>query len=186
MELQIIRNMIHEIRSVYVMLDFDLASMYQVETRRLNEAVKRNIERFPHDFMFQLTQEEASNLISQFATSSWGGTRKLPYVFTQEGVAMLSGILRSPKAIEVNISIMRAFVSMRQFLLNNISRIEEISELRHRVKLLEEYSEETIKAINDLSEDTGNHLDDIYLALAELAEKRKSQNISRNPIGFKV
>ena len=186
MELQIIRNMIHEIRSVYVMSDFDLASMYQVETRRLNEAVKRNIERFPHDFMFQLTQEEASNLMSQFATSSWGGTRKLPYVFTQEGVAMLSGILRSPKAIEVNISIMRAFVSMRQFLLNNISRIEEISELRHRVKLLEEYSEETIKSINDLSEDTGNQLDDIYFALAELAEKRKlEEHKTRKLIGFR-
>jgi len=168
------------------MLDFDLASMYQVETRRLNESVKRNIERFPHDFMFQLTLNEASNLMSQIATSSWGGTRKLPHVFTQEGVAMLSGILRSPKAIEVNISIMRAFVSMRQFLLNNISRIEEISELQHRVKLLEEYSEETIKAFNDLSEDTENHLDDIYLALAELAKKRKlEEHKTRNPIGFK-
>ena len=186
MELQVIRNMIHEIRGVYVMLDFDLASMYQVETRRLNESVKRNIERFPHDFMFQLTLNEASNLMSQIATSSWGGTRKLPHVFTQEGVAMLSGILRSPKAIEVNISIMRAFVSMRQFLLNNISRIEEISELQHRVKLLEEYSEETIKVINDLSEDTENHLDDIYLALAELAKKRKlEEHKTRNPIGFK-
>jgi len=168
------------------MLDSDLASMYQVETRRLNEAVKRNIERFPHDFMFQLTQEEAFNLISQFATSSWGGTRKLPYVFTQEGVAMLSGILRSPKAIEVNISIMRAFVSMRQFLLNNISQIKDISELQHRVELLEEYNEETMQAINDLSEDTGNHLDDIYLALAELAEKRKlDEHKNRKPIGFR-
>ena len=81
MELQTIRSMIHEIRGVHVLLDSDLASMYQVETRRLNESVKRNIERFPDDFMFQLTLDEASNLMSQFATSSWGGTRKLPYVF---------------------------------------------------------------------------------------------------------
>jgi len=177
--------MIHEIRGVYVMLDSDLASMYQVETRRLNESVKRNIERFPVDFMFQLTLDEASNLMSQFATSSWGGMRKLPYVFTQEGVAMLSGILRSTKAIEVNISIMRAFVSMRQFLLNNISQIKDISELQYRVKLLEEYNEETMQAINDLSEDTGNHLDDIYIALSELAGKKKHENKPRNPIGFR-
>jgi hypothetical protein len=185
MELQVIQNKIHEIHGVFVMLDSDLASMYEVETYRLNESVKRNIARFPDDFMFQLTQEEASNLISQFAISSWGGVRKLPYAFTQEGVAMLSGILRSPKAIEVNISIMRAFVSMRQFLLNNISQIKEISELHDRVQLLEEYNEETMKAINDLSENTGNHLDDIYIALAELAEKRKDEDKPRNPIGFR-
>ena len=185
MELQVIQSKIFEIRGIKVMLDFDLAIMYGVETRRLNESVKRNIERFPSDFMFQLTAEESSNLMSQIATSSWGGARKLPYAFTQEGIAMLSGILRSPQAIEVNISIMRAFVVMRQFLLNNKSYIKEIDDLRTRVKLLEEYSEETMKAINDLSEDSSNSFDDIYVALAEMAEQKKLENKPRNPIGYR-
>ena len=185
MELQVIQSKIFEIRDVKVMLDFDLAAMYEVETRRLNESVKRNIDRFPSDFMFQLTTAEVSNLMSQIATSSWGGTRKLPYAFTQEGVAMLSGTLRSPKAVEVNISIMRAFVVMRQFLLNNVSHLKEITELRSRVKLLEEYSEETMKAINDLSEDTRNNFADIYIALAEMVEQKKNEEKPRNPIGYR-
>ena len=96
------------------MLDFDLAMLYQTETRRINEAVKRNIRRFPDDFMFQLTAPEFSNLMSQFAISSWGGTRKLPYAFTEHGVAMLSGLLHSEVAIYANIAIMRAFVAMRE------------------------------------------------------------------------
>ena len=97
------------------MLDFDLAEMYQVQTGRLNEAVKRNSKRFPLDFMFQLTIEEWQNLMSQIATSSWGGTRKLPYAFTEQGVAILSGLLNSDIAIETNICIMRAFVVLRQY-----------------------------------------------------------------------
>jgi len=95
MELQIIQNKIYEIRGLRVMLDFDLAEMYGVETRVLNQAVKRNIKRFPSDFMFQLTTIEFENLISQFVTSSWGGVRKLPYAFTEHGVTMLASILRS-------------------------------------------------------------------------------------------
>lgn len=101
------------------MLDSDLAELYQVSTSRLNEQVKRNIERFPSDFMFQLTQEEWNNLISQFATSSWGGRRKLPYVFTEHGVAGLSGVLRSEIATQVHIEIMRAFVNMRKYIATN-------------------------------------------------------------------
>lgn len=118
-----IESLIHIIRGQQVMLDSDLAMLYGVETRTLNQAVKRNINRFPEDFMFQLTQEEAShsksqfvtlnnivdNLKSQFVTSSWGGTRKRPYVFTRNGIAMLSSVLRSDTAVEVNIRIMRAF-----------------------------------------------------------------------------
>ena len=103
------------------MLDRDLAELYGVETKRLNEQVKRNIERFPEDFMFQLTPNEFDNLKSQFATSSWGGVRKLPYAFTEQGVAMLSGVWKSSTAVEANIRIMRAFVSMRHFMVNNVA-----------------------------------------------------------------
>lgn len=100
------------------MLDFDLANMYGVETRALNQSVKRNIERFPEDFMFQLTKEELDVLKSQIVTSSWGGMRKLPYAFTEMGVAMLSSVLRSPLAIQVNIGIMRAFTEFAEWLLH--------------------------------------------------------------------
>ena len=119
------------------MLDFDLAEMYQAETKNLNKAVKRNKERFPEDFMFQLTSEEMANLRFQIGTSSWGGTRYLPFAFTEQGVAMLSGILRSPQAVEVNINIMRAFVHMRQYLLSHVSR-QELDELKQRIEYLEE------------------------------------------------
>ena len=102
-ELMQIQNMIYEIRGYKVMLDSDLATLYEVETRTLNQAVKRNIDRFPNDFMFQLTKDEFKNLKSQIVTSSWGGARKLPYAFTEQGVAMLSGVLKSKKAIEANI-----------------------------------------------------------------------------------
>ena len=130
-----IENMIFNIRGVQVMIDSDIAALYGIETRALNQAVKRNIDRFPTDFMFQLTKSEFENLKSQFVTSSsshlisqfvtssakgadsdWGGVRKLPYAFTENGIAMLSGVLRSQTAIEVNIRIMRAFTAMRHFL----------------------------------------------------------------------
>ncbi len=109
-----IQTMIYQIRGKSVMFDSDLATLYKVDTKRLNEAVKRNIKRFPGDFMFQLTKNEADHLRSQFATSSYGGRRYLPCVFTEQGVAMLSGILHSDIAIEININIMRAFVAMRR------------------------------------------------------------------------
>ena len=102
------------------MLDADLAKLYGVSTKRLNEAIRRNAARFPEDFMFQMNEEEADNLMSQFATSkSWGGRRYLPYVFTEQGVAMLSSVLNSEQAIQVNIAIMRAFVRMRQLLVSH-------------------------------------------------------------------
>lgn len=110
-----IKNLIYHIRGKAVMLDSDLANLYQVPTSRLNEAVKRNIRRFPEDFMFQLTKEEFKNLMSQIAISSpHGGRRKLPLMFTEQGVAMLSGVLNSEIAIDVNINIMRAFVQLRR------------------------------------------------------------------------
>jgi hypothetical protein len=117
MELELIKRSILEIRGKKVILDFELAKMYQTETKRLKESVRRNIKRFPDDFMFELTPDEWENLRSQFATSSWGGQRYLPFAFTEQGVAMLSSVLNSEIAIEVNINIMRAFVLMRQFAL---------------------------------------------------------------------
>jgi len=110
---EIIVNKIYMIRGMKVMLDRDLASMYEVETKMFNRQVKRNIERFPDDFMFQLTKEEFDNLRFQFGTSSWGGTRYLPNAFTEQGIAMLSGIINSAKAIAMNITIMRPFVAIR-------------------------------------------------------------------------
>ena len=121
-----VESLIQVIRGQQVMLDRDLAELYGVETRRLNEQVKRNIERFPEDFMFQLPPNEFDNLKSQFATSSWGGVRKLPYAFTEQGVAMLSGVLKSPTAVEANIRIMRAFVSMRHFMVNNVAFFQRL------------------------------------------------------------
>ncbi len=108
--------MIYEIRGCQVMLDEDLAEIYQVETRRLNEAVKRNINRFPPEFMFQLTQTEYDNLMSQFATSSWGGRRKLPFAFTEHGVIMLSSVLNSKIATQINIAVVKAFIGMRRYI----------------------------------------------------------------------
>ena len=182
MEIAVIQNKIYEIRGQKVMLDKDLAELYQVEVRGLNQSVKRNIKRFPPDFMFQLSEDEWGNLKSQFVTSSWGGTRKLPFAFTEQGLAMLSGILNSDIAISVNISIMRAFVAIRKAL-PQVNTNKELEELKQRVKELEESSEDTLSAINDLSEDTRRELDDIYLALTELAEKKKKQP-ERNKIGY--
>lgn len=115
------------------MLDKDLAELYDVETKNLNKAVKRNFDRFPDDFMFQLTEEEFQNLKFQFGTSSWGGTRKLPYVFTEQGVAMLSSVLNSQRAIQVNIQIIRIFTKMRQYLLTHKDILLKIEKLERKV-----------------------------------------------------
>ena len=123
-----VESLIQVIRGQQVMLDRDLAELYGVETRRLNEQVKRNIERFPEDFMFQLTKEEFENWKSQFATSNSivMGARKRPYAFTEQGVAILSGVLKSSTAVEANIRIMRAFVSMRHFMVNNVAFFQRL------------------------------------------------------------
>jgi uncharacterized protein YeeX (DUF496 family) len=170
------------------MLDFDLALLYCIETRVLKQAVKRNLNRFPNDFMFVLTKKETNSLliigVSQAVIPpeyNFGVT--LPMAFTEQGVAMLSGILRSPKAVEVNISIMRAFVQMRQFLVQNREIIFSIDELRQRLKQLEQSGEETLTAINDLSEDTRRELDDIYIALSEMTKTKKELE-KPNRIGF--
>ncbi|HEX7584490.1 MAG TPA: ORF6N domain-containing protein [Prolixibacteraceae bacterium] len=162
MELQIIQNKIYEIRSMRVMLDFDLAEMYETETKRLKEAVRRNLNRFPADFMFELNAEEWQNLRTQFATSSWGGIRYQPFAFTEQGVAMLASILNSPKAIEINISIVRAFIALRQYALG--------------------YAELNQKLENFMIE-TNMQFNDIYQALTEMADKKEIEK-SRNPIGY--
>ena len=185
MEIAVIQNKIYEIRGQKVMIDRDLAEMYGVQTKALNQAVKRNIERFPEDFMFQLTTEETQNWKSQIVTTNSikMGLRRNPYAFTELGVAMLSSVLTSKIAIQVNIGIMRAFVAVRQYLLSANNPTQEIEELKQRVKELEESSEDTLAAINDLSEDTRKELDDIYLALTELAEKKKKLP-NCNKIGY--
>jgi len=130
---------IYLIRGLKVMLDRDIAELYGVETRVLNQAVRRNIKRFPCDFMFQLTKDEFDNLISQFVTSSWGGARKMPTAFTEHGVAMLSSVLNSKRAIEVNIQIIRAFNHLRKViisnkdLINKIKQLEEIFDIKLQV-----------------------------------------------------
>lgn len=131
---EIITNKIYLIRGKKVMLDEDLADLYDVETRRLNEQVKRNIARFPEDFMFQLSEEEFKNLKSQFEISKWGGRRKLPNAFSEQGVAMLSGVLNSERAINVNIQIMRVFTKIREFLIDNLSVRLEIEEIKKKLE----------------------------------------------------
>ncbi|WP_192348107.1 ORF6N domain-containing protein [Algoriphagus sp. Y33] len=157
-------QLIHKIRQQKVMLDSDLAEMYGVETKRLNEQVKRSIDRFPEDFMFQLSSEEWENLRSQIATSSWGGRRSLPYVFTEQGVAMLSSVLNSPRAIQVNISIIRIFVKIREWALN-------YSELQDK-----------IQALQDAESNQNEHINHIYQMMEELLKPNLGK---RKQIGFK-
>lgn len=129
-----IMNKIHVIRNHKVMLDFDLAEMYGVETKRLNEQLKRNLKRFPKDFMFTLSEKETQHLRSQNATSSWGGNRRKPNAFTEQGVAMLSSILNSETAIEVNISIIRVFTKLRSFTLTQKDILIQLVKLEKEVK----------------------------------------------------
>lgn len=169
------------------MLDFELAQLYSTNTSQLKRAVRRNIERFPSDFMFELTKEEANMLLSsgvfQNGTPQYNFSAYPPFAFTEQGVAMLSTVLKSETALKVNISIMRAFVQMRQFLLQNKDILQTIDELRRKIIELEENNENTLSAINDLSEDTRHEIDDIYMALAEMAKSEKTSE-KRNPIGF--
>ena len=185
-ELQPIQNKIYEIRGQRVMLDRDLAAIYQVATKVLNQAVKRNIKRFPPDFMFQLTRQEFTNLKSQLVTSNWGGTRTMPYAFTEQGVAMLSGLLNSDIAINANIAIMRAFVAMRNYITTTTTITAEIAEMRAKLALLERNDEDNAEAINDLSEDVRKELDDIYAAIAALSVKVPQAQQPRRPIGYRT
>ena len=137
---EIIENKIFLIREKKVMLDMDLAKLYGVETRTLNQAVKRNLYRFPAEFMFQLSKDEFENLKSHFVISSWGGIRKSPYVFTEYGVAMLSSVLNSEKAIQVNIQIIKTFVRLREIIISN-------KELRQKIEGMEKKNEQRFKEL---------------------------------------
>lgn len=191
MELQQpIQSKIYEIRGQRVMLDFDLAELYQVETRALKQAVRRNIERFPEDFMFEITEPEynylKNSLTSQIVISNErGGRRYMPFAFTEQGVAMLSSVLRSRTAIQVNIAIMRAFVAMRNYITTTTTVTAELSEIRARLALLERADENNAEAVNDLSEDMRKELDNIYEAIAALSVRIPEVKKPREPIGFK-
>ncbi|MFI3240627.1 MAG: ORF6N domain-containing protein [Bacteroidales bacterium] len=180
-QIAIIQNKIYEIRGQKVMLDRDLAQMYGVTTSNLNKAVKRNFKRFPADFMFQLTPDEF--LIFQNGTSSWGGNRKLPYAFTEQGLAMLSGILNSDIAINVNIAIMRAFVAIRHAL--PATPADKVAELQAEITGLKEYIEEVFTDYNDINDDTRMQLELINETLAELKSEKAEHNKPRNPVGYK-
>ena len=186
-DITVIQNKIYEIRGQRVMLDFDLAALYQVETKRLKEAVRRNIERFEGDeFMFELTEKEYADLRSQIATSSWGGRRYQPFAFTELGVAMLSSVLRSNTAILVNRAIMKAFVAMRNYIATTTTLTAELSEIRAKLALLERTDEDNAEAINDLSEDMRRELDNIYQAIAALSVKTPQARKQPRLIGYKT
>ena len=221
--LALVKSKIYTIRGQKVMLDFDLAQMYEVETRVLNQSVKRNIERFPDDFMFQLTKGELDILKSQFVISkmteiqvdeNWksqnatsnlsenqydsvlisqnatskplerrGGTQKRPYAFTENGVAMLSSVLRSPLAIQVNIGIMRAFTEFRKIAASLPNTAADVTQLRKDFEELKLDIEDILHDQNDINESTRLQLETISTAFAELQAEHRHQP-KRKPIGF--
>ena len=175
-DITLIQNKIYEIRGQRVMLDFDLAPLYQVQTKVLKQAVRRNIERFPADFMFEITIDEYNK----------GGTRYMPFAFTEQGVSMLSSVLRSDAAIQVNIAVMRAFVAMRNYITTTTTLTAELSEIRAKLALLERTDEDNAEAINDLSEDMRKELDNIYQAIAALSVKTPQARKQPRLIGYKT
>ena len=191
-ELNGIQNRIYEVRGVRVILDFDLAALYQVETRVLKQAVRRNLDRVPEDFMFEVTEYEYNSLIislrSQFVISNdRGGRRYMPYAFTEHGTIMLASLLRSDIAVQASIKITRAFVAMRNYIMSTRHIEAELSELRVKLQLLEHSDEENLEAINDLSEDMRSELSAIYEAIAALSVKvQPPTGQPRQKIGYKT
>ena len=165
---ELVMNKIYLIRNQKVMLDSDLAELYQVATGNLNKSVSRNNKRFPEDFMFQLTEIEFKNLMFQNGISSWGGKRKLPYVFTEQGVAMLSGILNSDRAISVNIQIMRIFTKIRQMLFDNTDLRLDIEKIKNKL------------------DNHDKNMEIVFRYLDELLEKKEEKVPVRNKIGYKT
>jgi arsenate reductase-like glutaredoxin family protein len=204
METQLIQNKIYEIRGRRVMLDFDLAALYGIETKVLKQSVRRNIERFEgEDFMFELSFEELNLLKissrSQFVTLNSGRGSNIKYTsfaFTEMGVAMLSSVLNSPTAIEINRGIMRAFVMMRQLMMTSVEIRQlalENAEIRAKLELLEKNdellardNEDTLEAVNDLSEDTRKHIDNLYAAIGELSVRPVKVEKPRMRIGYRT
>ena len=198
-----IQNSIIVLRGKQVLLDFQLAALYGVETKALNQAVKRNLNRFPEDFMFRLTSQEAAWMRSQFVTTytqyndnqqdnkiSLPERRRadaLPYAFTEQGVAMLSSVLRSETAVQVNIAIMRAFVMARQIVTETRENALAINELRIKMQMLEDALENNLGAVNDLSEEMRAELDNIYNAIGALSVKYQDPPKPKmNPIGYEA
>lgn len=182
-----VQSKILEIRGLRVMLDADLAALYGIETKQLKRQVRRNLSRFPSDFMFELSEEEAKPLRCQNVTSSnHGGNRYPPMVFTDLGVSMLSSVLTSEVAVQVNISIMRAFSAMKEYISRH-SRLDiEIESLKARVNLLTEERESDLASLNDLSEEIRAEIGCINQAIAELSIKIEDHKTSPRPkIGFK-
>jgi phage regulator Rha-like protein len=187
MNTKIIHNKIYEIRGHKVMLDYEIAEMFEVETRTMNQSVKRNIERFPEDFMFQLTEIEWENMKPQFATLSKdvlisqivtsknetrGGRQKLPFAFTEHGVTMLASVLRSEKAVKVSIAVVRAFISFKQY----------ISDRKNISKQINSIKDELSERIDEQDE----QIIEIYQVLDKLIQDKEEQKpVERNPIGFK-
>lgn len=162
-----ITDKIYIIRNQKVMLDRDLATLYGVETRVLNQSVKRNIGRFPDDFMFEVSKMELDNLMSQIVTSSWGGTRKLPFAFTEHGVMMLSSVLKSDKAIQTNIQIMRTFTKVKQMLLDTSEMKLNIVQIQKKI------------------ENHDKNIELVFSYLDELNEKKDIETPTRVKIGYK-
>ncbi len=188
-----IQDIIYDIRSAKVMLDYDLASMYEVDVSQLKRQVRRNIDRFPEDFMFELTSEEVSALRCQngiLKTGRGQHSKYLPFAFTEEGVAMLSGVLRSKVAVQVNINIMRAFVAVRQAITALQSSELRYEQLSHKVDQLNAHVEEILHDQNDINQLQSQFNSEVALqievindALDQLREKKEEPD---NPIGFRV
>jgi len=157
-----VASRIHFVRGQKVMLDSDLAALYGVETRVLNQQVKRNVERFPVEFMFQLTEIEWENLMSQIATSSWGGRRKMPFVFTEHGAVMLASVLKSKQAVDASIFVVRAFIKLREFLNSH---------------------KELAKKIDELEGKYDKRFQAVFEAIKQLVQK---ENKPRKPFGFQI
>ena len=162
---EIISSKIYFVRETKVMFDYDLAELYAVETKQLKRAVRRSINRFPSDFMFELTENEFNNLRCQFGTSSWGGSRYLPMAFSEQGIAMLSGVLNSERAIQVNIQIMRIFTKVRQMLVDNLSLRIEVEEIKKKIA------------------NQDKNIELVFSYLDELIEKKENET-HRRKIGF--
>jgi len=179
-----IQSKIYEIRGYKVMLDFDLAEIYKVLTKALKQAVKRNIKRFPDDFMFELTKAEWNELVTNcdHIPITMKYSYVPPFAFTEHGVTMLSAVLRSDVAIDASILVVRAFVAVRQLILNQ--PINEVKELQYQVRRLKEYVDEIFADQNDINEDTRIQLELINQSLVELQSKNKTLDKPRKRIGF--
>ena len=192
-----IENIIYDVRGVKVMLDYDLAAIYGVETRTLNQAVKRNIERFPEDFMFRLTEEEwntliQSGMISQIVISSLNKRKKTspPYAFTEHGAVMLASVLRSPSAIQMSVMVTRAFIAMRQALASMQSYNLKFEQLSHKVDQLNAHVEEILHDQNDINQLQSQFNNELALQIEvindALDQLREKQSEPSRPIGFKL